>query len=58
MADEIGIHRTYMGDVERGERNVSLLNIWRIAVALDVPASRLVALAESLEAPSTATGRP
>lgn len=48
LADEVGIHRTYIGGVERGERNVSLLNIWRIAVALGVPPSGLFSIAESL----------
>ncbi|WP_197715217.1 helix-turn-helix domain-containing protein [Nocardioides baekrokdamisoli] len=31
-----GLDRTYVGGVERGERNISLDNIWRVAVALDV----------------------
>jgi transcriptional regulator with XRE-family HTH domain len=34
LADEAGIHRTYIGSVERGERNISLENIVRIAKAL------------------------
>ncbi len=36
FAYECGIHRTYMGDVERGERNVSIDNIAKIALALKV----------------------
>jgi len=36
LADEAGVHRTYMGSVERGERNISLENIVRIAKALRV----------------------
>ena len=40
LAAKVGIHRTYMGGVERGERNLGLINILRIADALDVsPAS-------------------
>ena len=41
-----GIHRTYMGDVERGERNISLKNLVRISDTLGVPLSRLIAEAE------------
>ena len=37
LADLAHLHRTYIGGVERGERNVSLVNIWRIAEALEVP---------------------
>jgi transcriptional regulator with XRE-family HTH domain len=33
FADECGLHRTYIGAIERGERNVSLNNIHAIAKA-------------------------
>jgi transcriptional regulator with XRE-family HTH domain len=31
FADEIGVHRTYMGGVERGERNLTLRSLERLA---------------------------
>lgn len=36
FADEVGVHRTYMGSLERGERNVSLRSLERLATSLDV----------------------
>ena len=43
FALEIGLDRTYMGGVERGERNLALLNIRKIAHGLQVPVSQLFA---------------
>lgn len=42
LADEAGIDRSHMGKIERGERNVTLLNIERIAVALQSSVADLV----------------
>lgn len=39
LADLAGLHRTYVGAVERGERNITLLNANRIAEALGVKLS-------------------
>jgi len=39
LAELAGIDRSYMGGVERGEHNLSLINIKRIADALEVPIS-------------------
>ena len=36
FAAKCGVHRTYMGSVERGERNVAVLNLRKIAAALGV----------------------
>ena len=44
-----GMHRTYVGGIERGERNPSFTNILRVAEALGLTASELMALAERLE---------
>jgi transcriptional regulator with XRE-family HTH domain len=41
LADLCELHRTYIGGIERGERNVSLLNIVRIAAALEVHPAEL-----------------
>lgn len=42
LAFDSGINRTYVSDVERGIRNISLDNISRLAKALGVPAWRLL----------------
>jgi transcriptional regulator with XRE-family HTH domain len=47
LADLAGLHRTYVSGVERGERNISLLNIERLAIALDVTMSDLMPSAAS-----------
>jgi transcriptional regulator with XRE-family HTH domain len=41
LADRAGIHRTYLSDIERGSRNVSLINIERLAAALTLLLSEL-----------------
>ena len=42
FARKAELHRTYIGSIERSERNVSLINIQRIARALDVEIGDLI----------------
>lgn len=42
LAELAGVHRTYISTVERGKRNISLVNIFRIAEALDVEMQELM----------------
>lgn len=36
LAFKAGLHRTYIGMIERAEKNITLLNIEKIAKALDI----------------------
>lgn len=47
LALESGIARSYIGDVERGIRNIALVNICRIADTLELEASLLMRFRES-----------
>lgn len=42
LAERSDLHANYVGSVERGERNVSLYNIWRIADGLGVAPTELL----------------
>ncbi|MBS0210345.1 MAG: helix-turn-helix transcriptional regulator [Planctomycetes bacterium] len=42
LADKAALHRTYISSVERGERNVTLETIEKLAKALGVPMTRLI----------------
>jgi transcriptional regulator with XRE-family HTH domain len=48
LAERAGLHRTYVGGIERGERNLSYMNLVAVASALGVAAAQLVAEAEHL----------
>lgn len=42
LAAKAGLHRTYVGSVERGERNISLVNVERLAKALNTSVCELL----------------
>ena len=42
LADACDLHRTYIGEIERGERNISLRNLQKIADVLQIKAADLI----------------
>lgn len=58
LAAAAGLHRTYIGSVERGERNLSIRNLWKIAAALDCPPSVIIREAEENLASLSAESEP
>jgi len=46
LADDVGIDRSYMGGIERGEHNVALVNLVKIAIALNITTAELLAKAK------------
>lgn len=42
LAFKAGVHRTYIGMIERAEKNITLINIQKIANALEVKISDLI----------------
>ncbi|MFC1510148.1 helix-turn-helix domain-containing protein [Candidatus Omnitrophota bacterium] len=42
LGEKAGLHRTYIGSIERYERNISLLNIERLSKALKITPSKLI----------------
>ncbi len=48
LAYRAGVHRTYLSDIERGARNITVTVLARIAEALEVRVSRLFRLTEDI----------
>lgn len=46
LADMSKVHRTYISDIERGARNLTVITLSRIAASLRIPLSKLFKLAE------------
>jgi transcriptional regulator with XRE-family HTH domain len=51
LARRAKLHRTYISDVERGSRSVSLITLCKLAEALNTEASAIVHNAESINRP-------
>jgi transcriptional regulator with XRE-family HTH domain len=47
FAEKVGVHRTYIGMIERGEKNITIANIEKIANALNIPIVKLFEQIES-----------
>ena len=47
LSFESNLDRTYIGSVERGERNISIINLSKLAKALNVSISNLIELDEN-----------
>ena len=42
FAEKANVHRTYIGTVERGETNITLVNVYKLAKALEVDVTQLI----------------
>jgi len=42
LASKAGVHRTYIGMIERGEKNITLVTIKKVATALDLRINQLL----------------
>lgn len=56
FAEHLAVHRTYMGAVERGERNLTLQTVERLAERLEVPVHSLFEVSPSAVGAAGAAG--
>ena len=58
FADHCGLHRTYMGGIERGERNLTMQTVFTVANGLGLTMSELLAgIEKQAESPPTRSTR-
>lgn len=43
LAEKVGMHYAYIGQVERGEKNMTIKTLCRISEALEIPPEKLIA---------------
>jgi len=55
LATKAGLHYTYISEIELGQRNVSVLSLFRLATALHLPLSALLVPLEAHQDVSTGT---
>jgi transcriptional regulator with XRE-family HTH domain len=58
FADHCGLHRTYMGGIERGERNLTIQTILTVANGLGITMSELLSGIERQTEPSKQSSKP
>ncbi len=51
LAEAAGMHRTFIGQVERGQRGLNVLGLWRLAAAFNIPIGDLFTDAEGRPIP-------
>ena len=56
LAEKASLHRTYLSDVERGTRNLSILSLHRISAALETPLSEIFKRVETVFSGNGAVG--
>jgi len=47
LSEKCGLHRSYIGLIERGEKNITVINCMKIANALGISLSELIARSEA-----------